>query len=71
MDTDEQPFNANLENVTRLVFKWASICEKYGAYMLSPLNEPQLVGNDEEVSKWAQELLPQDQDFLPYKGEHS
>jgi len=58
--------DATLEEITPLVLKWVSICEKYGVYMFSPLNEPQLVDNESKVSEWAQMLLPEMRKI--YKG---
>ncbi len=50
--------DVTLDEITPLVLKWASICEHYRVYMFSPLNEPQLVGDEKKVSRWAQEILP-------------
>jgi len=48
-----------LEILTPLVLEWAEVSEEYGVWMFCPLYEPQLVENKEEISKWAQEMLPE------------
>ncbi|MHA1753921.1 MAG: hypothetical protein ACTSYR_00150 [Candidatus Odinarchaeia archaeon] len=49
--------NVTLSKITPLVLKWAVICEEQGVYMFSPLNEPQLIASDREVSEWAQSII--------------
>ncbi len=41
-----------------LILKWANLSEQYGVHMFCPVNEPTLLAGEEEVSSWAQELLP-------------
>jgi|Deesub1362B_J571_1020462.scaffolds.fasta_scaffold01030_11 hypothetical protein len=47
-----------LDDLTPIVLKWAEISERYGVEVFSPVNEPQLLSRSEEVSNWAQEILP-------------
>jgi hypothetical protein len=50
------------DKLTSLVLKWAEISERYDVAMFSPVNEPQLLScNEEEVSDWAQKILPEKQ----------
>jgi hypothetical protein len=61
------PFSAEasgkslLDKLTPLVLQWAAICETYGVELFAPVNEPQLLAyqREEDVSAWAQEVLPQ------------
>jgi len=48
-----------LPSLTPLVLKWARIAEDYGVWMFAPLNEPQLIAQDRDVSEWAQSILPE------------
>ncbi len=56
-----------LDELTPLAFKWARISEGFGVHAFSPSNEPQLVAGEEEVSEWAQEILPRVRE--EYEGE--
>ena len=47
-----------LEMLNPLVLKWAEIAEKYGVEIFCPTNEPALLASEEDISVWAQEILP-------------
>jgi hypothetical protein len=57
-----------LDKLTLLVLNWSIISEKYGVEMFCPVNEPQMLAykNDNDVSDWAQEILPKIREG--YKG---
>jgi hypothetical protein len=50
-----------LDKLNPLIIKWADISEQYGIEIFSPINEVQLLSpdNEEDISIWAQELLPE------------
>ena len=49
-----------LDKLTALILNWSAIAEEYGVEMFCPVNEPQMLAykNDNDVSEWAQEILP-------------
>ncbi|MBN2142100.1 hypothetical protein JW711_02100 [Candidatus Woesearchaeota archaeon] len=47
-----------LEMHDSIVMKWAKISEAYGVDTFCPMNEPSLLAGTEDLSAWAQEILP-------------